>query len=224
VSVPVKITRYREKADKNSPEDGTDENRVFDRPRLILVEGADDQAIIAAMIRHEGLEDYHVHDMRGNTSWSSRLQAVMLEPTFSMNVRSLGLIKDADSNPGAAWDSCIGVLGNCNLPIPRAAAILAEGVPSVAIMIVPSISRPGAIEDLCMSSFDEARLACVDGYFACLGDPQYARTGSKGHVQAYLAGLPTAPRDLKVAADRGTLNMASSAFDELRAFVRTLAT
>ena len=90
-------------------------------------------------------------------------------------------------------------------------------------MIAPSMSSPGAIEDLCMASFDQARIACVQSYFACLGAAGHSQAQVKGYVQAYLAGLPTAPRDLKIAADRNTLDMASGAFDELRVFVHALA-
>jgi hypothetical protein len=211
MSVPVKITS------------SSSRDVIFDQPQVILVEGADDQAVVAAMIRHENLGNFHVHDMNGNTSWGRRLQAILRQPEFSVNIKALGLVKDADSNPNAAWDSCIGILRRHELPTPRTTASLAEGEISVAVMIVPSMSRHGAIEDLCMASFEETRLACVRGYFECLGAGSPLQATAKGEVQAYLAGLPTAPRDLKVAADRGTLNMTSDAFDELRAFVRALS-
>jgi hypothetical protein len=129
-------------------------NTTFSLPRLILVEGADDQAVLARLIKHENLAGFSIFNMSGNTAWTTRIQTFQLEPTF-----------------------------------------------------------------------DEARLACVRNYFACLGNPKYAQTGSKGYMQAYLAGLPTAPRDLTVAASRRTLDqyLATSAFDELRAFLRALA-
>ena len=148
---------------------GADRNAIFDQPRAILVEGADDQAIVAALIRHEGLEDFQVHDMRGNKSWGQRLETIIRQPEFSVTVKALGLIKDADANPNAAFDSCVGVLRRYSLPEPRGAGELAHGAISVAVMIAPSVSRQGAIEDLCMDSFDEAHLACVRSYFACLG-------------------------------------------------------
>ena len=105
---------------------------VFDLPHVILVEGADDQAVVASMIRYESLENFHVHDMRGNTSWGNRLETILRQPEFSISVKTLGLIKDADDNPKAAWDSCIGILQRCMLPTPRATAVLASG---------PSLSR-----------------------------------------------------------------------------------
>ncbi len=118
-----------------------------------------------------------------------------------MNVRTLGLIKDADDNPAAAWQSCAATVRNCGLHVPDRPAALAAGDIGVAIMIAPSMSGTGAIEDLCMTSFDEARMACVRGYFTCLGAGDYTRVQAKGHVQAYLAGLPGAPRNLAIAAN-----------------------
>jgi hypothetical protein len=200
-----------------------DDNVTFDKPHLILVEGADDQAVIAAMIRHETLEGFQVHNMSGKSSWGARVELIAGQPEFSVNVQSFGLVKDADTSPDAAWDSCTGVLQRCSLPVPTAAMNIATGQPSTAIMIVPSRSRQGAIEELCIDSFDESRSACVVGYFECLSNSGFTQTQAKGYVQAYLAGLETAPRDLKVASDRGKLDMADQAFDELRSFVRILA-
>jgi hypothetical protein len=200
-----------------------DDNVVFEKSCLVLVEGADDQSVVAAMVRHENLPDFQVHNMSGKSSWGARVELIVGQPEFLANVKALGLIKDADASPDASWDSCIGVLQRCSLPVPTVAVSIATGEPSTAVMIVPSRSRQGAIEELCIDSFDEPRLVCVADYFNCLSGRGFESLQEKGRIQAYLAGLESAPRDLKVASDRGELDMANQAFDELRSFVKILA-
>jgi|HubBroStandDraft_5_1064220.scaffolds.fasta_scaffold180672_2 hypothetical protein len=206
-----------------SSSESVNQNIIFKEPHLILVEGADDQALSALMIRHEGLENFRVHNMTGKTSWNRRIGVIAKQPDFQQNVTSLGLLRDADDDPGAAWDSCIGALKFCSLPTPREALELAAGTPNTAIMVVPSRTRRGAVEELCMDSFPEPRLACVDQYFGCLGENGVAPTHAKGRIQVYLAGLRDNPRDLVVACKKGLLDMGHPAFDELRGFIRALA-
>jgi hypothetical protein len=203
MSVPVRITWPGE------------ENLTFDQSHVILVEGADDQAVIKGIIEHEGLDDFLVIKMGGKDSWSGKLRVMKKDPTFEANVTTLGLMRDADQNPNGEWDSCADILKSCGLPTPGM-----DGTPSTEIMIVPSRERHGAIEELCLDSLDEVKLACVDSYFACLG----TEAKPKGRLQAYLAGLPGVPRDLTIAvSQRRHLDMGASAFNELRAFVRALA-
>lgn len=200
-----------------------DEGISFSEPHLILVEGGDDQAVIAAMIRHEEVDGFRVHNMTGNSTWASRLAVIVKDSSFQDNVRSLGLVKDADTNPRATWDSCVGVLGALNLPVPTAVVTLARGNCSTVILVVPDNQSNGAIEELCFRAFDTSRLECVERYMACIRAAEDFRASGKNRIQAYLAGLRTAPRDIAVAANRNLLDMSDTAFDELRKFVRLLA-
>ncbi|HUC58932.1 MAG TPA: DUF3226 domain-containing protein [Streptosporangiaceae bacterium] len=201
-----------------------DENVTFEEPFLILVEGGDDQAVVAAMVRHEKLENFRVHNMFGKASWTARAAVIAKAPEFVTNVKAMGLVRDSDNDPNAAWDSCVSALKACSFPVPAKSALSASGQRSAAILIVPARDEQGAIEELCAKSFDPDRLACVDSYYACLGAAGVSPNSSKGRSQAYLAGLRSAPRDLAVAASRGLLDMTHESFDELRAFVHSLAT
>jgi len=199
------------------------DNIRFEEPHLVLVEGGDDQALIAAMIRHEGLSNFRVHNMFGTSSWTARFGAIAKQLDFRTNVKSVGLLKDADNNPDGAWESCRAALINSGLPAPFEPSVLAGAEICTAIMIAPSRSELGAIEELCLRSFDAGRITCVDGYFACLAGHSPNLNQAKGYVQAYLAGLRSAPRDLAVACNRNLINMGHTAFDEVRTFVRALA-
>jgi len=178
----------------------------FDHPSLILVEGIDDRSVAAGLIEHEGLEGFQVHDMR--------------DPSFESNVKTLGLVRDADDNPARAWTSSLNALNTAGLSLPREPIVIAAGNPSIAVMIVPSHEDKGAIEELCMRSFDPNRIRCVGRYMECVNESREVAT--KAFVQAYLAGLNPLCRDLGIAAKKGTLDFSHEAFNGLRRFVRNL--
>ena len=132
-------------------------------------------------------------------------------------------MKDADEDPDAVWASCRDTLIRSSLPVPTAAVQLAEGHPSTAVMVIPSRDGRGALEELCIESFDAGRLECVNRYFDCLSPGNSSSARVKARVQAYLAGLQSAPRDITVAVINRELDMSNSAFDELRHFVHLLS-
>ncbi len=192
----------------------------FDHPSLILVEGIDDRSVAAGLIEHEGLEGFQVHDMVGKDKWGVRIKALVRDPSFESNVKTLGLVRDADDNPARAWTSSLNALNTAGLSLPREPIVIAAGNPSIAVMIVPSHEDKGAIEELCMRSFDPNRIRCVGRYMECVNESREVAT--KAFVQAYLAGLNPLCRDLGIAAKKGTLDFSHEAFNGLRRFVRNL--
>ena len=186
------------------------------------MEGKYDRAVIAGLITYEDLpvDNFHIHDMIGRASWRQGLKGFMLQDGFN-DILSLGLVRDADSNPEAAWQSCRDALAAARLPVPDAPDRLKNGAPAVAVTIVPSSAEVGAIEELCWMTFNSDLRTCVDSYFQCAGTATTAQ--KKEQVQVYLAGLNPPHPDLSVAAREHALDFSNSAFDTLRNFVRMLA-
>jgi hypothetical protein len=202
--------------------EGRDKLVAFRSSHLILVEGSDDRAVIANLIGHEGVpgDNFHIHNMVGNRGWPEALKGFMQTAGFE-DVLSLGLIRDADTNPAGTWQSCRDALANAGLPVPSAPDQLQNGRPAVAVTLVPSSTGIGALEELCWMSFDPELCTCVDSYFQCTGNIEAVK--KKEQVQVYLAGLRRPCPNLAIAADRRTLDFSNSAFDTLRNFVRMLA-
>jgi len=202
--------------------EGRDKITAFRSPHLILVEGSDDRAVIANLIDHEGLlvDNFHIHNMIGNRGWPEALKGFIQTDGFE-NILSLGLVRDADTNPAGTWQSCRDALANAGLPVPGAPDQLQNGRPAVAVTLVPSSAGIGALEELCWMSFDSDLCICVDSYFQCAGNGKAVR--KKEQVQVYLAGLGRPCPNLAIAAERRTLDFSNSAFDTLRNFVRMLA-
>jgi hypothetical protein len=192
----------------------------FTQERLVLVEGSDDQAVIAALVEHEGLEGFQIHNMGGKSGWTTRLQAIVVDEGFKDNVRALGLMRDADNDAAACWQSCKAALEAADLVAPAQAGEVAPGDPATCVAIVPSAAGLGAIEEVCLASFPADRMTCVGSYFGCLdGDEEPAQRPSKALVQVYLASLDPLARSLTIAARKRQLNVAHEAFDSLRSFL-----
>jgi hypothetical protein len=189
------------------------------QPYLVLVEGSDDQAIVAGLIRFESIEGFHIHNMIGKDEWTRKLRGICRSRGFG-RVHGLGLVRDADSDGASQFQSCRTSLEVAKLPVPTATSVLEAGRPAVAIFIVPETTRVGAIEEVCLPSFDAARMGCVDGYFSCL--PGAVATKPKASVQTYLAGLQPSCRDLKVAVREGLIDFSHATFDGLREFLHEL--
>lgn len=200
-------------------EEGRNALTSFEQPRVVLVEGSDDQAIIAALIEHESMQGFHVHNMIGKSRWTGKLRAICRVRGFG-KVVGLGLVRDADTNGQAEWDSCRSALTAARLPLPSAPGQLQPGRPSVAVAIVPALASTGAIEELCLSSFELDRLTCVDSYFRCL--PTSPNPSSKAIVQTYLAGLQPARTNLADAARHGALDLSHPTFDSLKELLQEI--
>lgn len=202
-------------------QESTNELDKLEQPHMVLVEGTVDQAIVLAMIKHESLDDFHVHNMKGKDNWRGKIKAIARATGFRRVVTSLGLLRDADTNGQNQFQSCASALTAAGLPTPTRPGELAEGRPAVAIEIVPSIDSTGAVEELCLPSFNIGRRECADRYFECLGGVG-AQYETKAYVQAYLAGFRPHHNDLRVAADRDALDLRHETFDGLRRFLREL--
>lgn len=195
----------------------------FTKPYLVLVEGADDQAVVAALVEYESLDDFQIHDMKGKTKWSDKLRAIVSDVEFGRNVRALGLIRDADASPAGAWRSCKAAIESAGLVTPARPMQFGAGSPVTGISIVPSYGVSGAIEEVCLASFPADRVNCVRSYFECLDKNRHGSAReSKAYVQAYLASAIPPRRDLQIAAKSGILDLSNASFDELRTFLRNL--
>jgi hypothetical protein len=193
------------------------------KPRLILVEGPDDKAVIEGLLAHHGLGGFQIQDMEGNTNWTDKIRALMLDGGFP-DVIGLGLVRDADSSASRTWQSCKATLENLGLPVPDRRGELRAGNPAICVTIVPSNEGSGAIEELCVASFSQDRMNCVDSFFNCADGSRAGRVShdSKARVQAYLSCLVPPIRDLRIAARANILPWSNAAFDELRRFLHNL--
>ena len=137
-------------------------------PHVLVVEGREEEMFFGALIKHLGLRNIQIMGIGGKANLRRNLRALTLSPRFT-EVISLGVVRDANDNPGAAFQSVHDALQAVNLPVPERYLVPAGDSPQVTVMILPEEGVPGMLEDLCLKSVaqDSATL-CVAQYFQCL--------------------------------------------------------
>jgi hypothetical protein len=162
------------------------------KPKILLVEGKDEEILFAEILKVIDLDDIQVIEVGGSSkfhpsikNWKSR--------TGSDIVTSIGVVRDADNDPQAAFQSVCSGLQGAGLPIPEAPLLSATNHKySVTILIVPGTNKKGMIENVCLNSVsDDPAMECVDQFFECLEIKHrilFEDRIPKSRLRIYLAG------------------------------------
>lgn len=194
------------------------------KPKLLVVEGKDDECFFCALIEFLRIEDIQVAGVGGKGQFRGQLRAIIKDDDFS-KVISLGVIRDADKNPEDAFKSVRDGLQAVGLPAPKRPHLSTKGRPKVTVMIVPSFNRQGALEDLCLDTLaDDSALKCVKQYFECLDNQNIELPSelSKAKIRVFLSSRrdPTLP--LGISAQKGYWPLDHKAFEKVKMFLQTL--
>ena len=194
------------------------------KPKLLLVEGRDEELVLGALLRHLGIHDVQVQNYGGKNRLGYFLATVTGEPNFDQ-IQSLGIVRDADDNAHSALESVQSGLRNVDLPIPQIFLAPAGNAPTVSVFIMPDNGGPGALERLCLNAWaEDPAMPCVDAFMQCVQDnvdkPPVA--ADKARLHAFLASREDPDLRLGLAAQRGYLPWHNPAFAELATFLQNL--
>lgn len=189
----------------------------------LLVEGKDAQNFFREIVRRLSLPDVDVQDFGGVDQLRQFLAAFVAAPEFG-NVRSIGIVRDAELSARGAFQSVRDALERAALPAPTRPDESARGNPSVRVLILPGDGQPGMLETLLCRTFAESPVArCIDDFLQCAedaGQPVHRRDKARAH--AWLATHPLPHVSVGVAALKGYWNVDHQALDEVRRFVTAL--
>ncbi|MFQ6116040.1 MAG: DUF3226 domain-containing protein [bacterium] len=188
------------------------------RSRILVVEGKDEELFFSGLINH-------FLGIGGKDKLRRNLKALKSAPNFAQVV-SLGLVRDADENPTAAFQSVRDALRAEKLPAPEHPIEPAGYSPQVTIMILPDESTPGMLEDLCLRAVArDPAMHCVEQYFQCLQERYripLPHKMSKAKVHVFLASRSEPDRRLGEAAKAGYWPWDNEAFERLKKFLDLL--
>ncbi len=196
----------------------------IEKPKFLIVEGKDDECFFCAFIEYLGLSDIQVAGIGGKDKIKGNLKALIREPNFPQVV-SLGVVRDADLNPKDAFISVRNALLAAGLSSPKKPLSTVKGPPKVSIMIIPSPTQNGSLEDLCLEAVanDPAQI-CANQYFDCLRsqniDPP--KELSKARVRVFLSSREDPTLLLGISAQKGYWPFDNKAFASIRKFVQSL--
>jgi len=199
---------------------------TIQQPKQLLLEGADPCAFFASLIRRLALPLIQLQNFGGIDQLRPFLKALAISPHFSERVGVVAVIRDAEADPRAAYQSVTDAISHAGLtPPPRPGEISRGTSPLTAVYVLPDPFSPGMLETLCVSALTgEPDFHCVDEFLACvaLGSPNPPTNQHKARLYSYLASRQRPGLRIGPAAEANYLALDAPQFQPLIAFLRSL--
>lgn len=197
---------------------------------LLLVEGNDEVRFFNAFLNFLNIRPIQITSVYGKDNFAPFLRNSVIVSRNFLQLKKLILVRDADDDAQAAFQSLGSALTGAGLPVPHDPFLnWATGYPFVSIAILPDGNSRGTLEDLCLRSIQDndensAALNCVEQYLICRGLSPGAESGwdSKARLHSYLAVGNRPGLRLGEAADAGVWDWGSPALRPLASFLGQL--
>lgn len=195
---------------------------------LLLVEGIDDARFMDAFLKSMNKSGIQIARVGGTPNFGPFLSGTLANARNLSQLNKLAIIRDADNDPQAAFQSLCALLTRANFHAPPQPWIALPGRLSVSVAILPDENSTGNLEDLCLRALEEnyegmKALQCVDSYLFCRNPaivPNSQR--SKARLHSYLAVADEPGRRLGEAADAGMWDWTAPALRPLATFLGQL--
>ena len=191
----------------------------------LLVEGNDQRNFFEAFIDHLSLEHIQIQNFGGVSELRDFLDGFVSATGFRQIVQSLGIVRDAETSAGSAFQSVQSSLRNAELPMPDSPAKRTGISPAVTVLILPGDNRSGMLETLLCESFaDTAANHCIDDFFTCVENlPDVSiKNPDKARAQAYLTTKPDPHFSVGAAAKKDYWDLDHRVFGNVRDFLQKI--
>lgn len=188
----------------------------------LLVDGRDAVEFFRAFLAELTLPSIQVQNYGGNNELRGFLKALRNQAGFETIVRSLKIIRDAEVDAGAAFQSVCSALAGANLPVPSRPLAPVGPRPLVNVLILPESAVPGMLESRCLRAVeDDPAMECIEQYFQCVEARmgRLPRMMPKARVQTFLASRERPGLRLGQAARAGYWPWDSPALQHVRQFL-----
>ena len=198
---------------------------AINQSKQLLVEGIDDSEFFKALLKHLTISDIQVQNIQGKDKLRQFLTLLVSATNFE-SVQSVGVIRDADQDASAAFDSVCSALKLVDLNRPRQVGTISTGQPRTGIYILPGLdANSGMLEDLCLNMLEtEAAIVCIDEYFQCLSSEgiQPPRNFAKAKITAFLASRHELKQRVGYAMNQDYWNWEHPCLSPLKEFLKAL--
>jgi hypothetical protein len=197
---------------------------IISKPKVLAVEGKDDQFFFEALAKFLNLTDIQVVAMQGGFPLKAKIASVKNITTFEKTVSSFGVAIDANTDYKATLGSLKNALSSLGLAVPAGCLTSNGNSPKITIMLVPSGATNGMLEDLCLAALQsEPIMECINNYFVCLEkNGKNQRYPSKARIHVYLASLAESDLRLGEAAKNGYIPFNKTEFNDAKTFLKML--
>lgn len=193
--------------------------------KLILVEGKDEVEFFGDLLSKNGYTSFQILSHNGKSNFKNILQLVVNDQNFD-TVSSLAIIRDADNDFNAAFDSIIYHLKNNNIPIPSSPnTTITKNNMTVGVFVMPSIGSVGMLESLVLTSvIGNPVLSLSDQYIQELSASESLKPNNiyKAKLHAYLSGMKEYVPSIGMAVKKNYFDLNNSCFDDIKEFIQSL--
>ena len=201
------------------------ESSIILKRNLLVVEGTDECFFFRALLAKLNLNNIQIICYEGKTRFRHFISALVATPGWA-NVQTLGISRDADEDPTAAFQSVVSSLRATGLSSPRRPLEITRSHPKTVVLILPDEASQGMLEDLCLRTVQrDSAMTCVNRFFQCLGDKRVPspRNIAKAKVHVFLASRKDADKRLGEGALAGYWNFSSRSITHVKGFLRLVA-
>lgn len=208
--------------------------------KILIVEGKDEISFVNCLLKTIAIDNIQLWDSQGKDKIQKALKAIKLLPGFE-SVTSIGILRDADSNPQGAFESVKADLRLSGYPVPANIGERSEkdGL-SVSAFILPGGGNIGMLETLAWQSVEAEPIAAEITQFLgnCRellpseeqhGPPGYGPPGwrkprneEKAKMHALLSTMVEAQPRMGIAAQKGYFDLRHAAFTSLADYLRSI--
>jgi hypothetical protein len=193
----------------------------IDKPYVVFVEGKDEENVLDSILSAQGQTEVQCVVVGGKDKFALKVPAAVNITGFK-NVRSLAIIRDADDDAEATFQSVRAVLTKAQLPCPdQPGQWLTTSTPRVGVYIVPGSGRPGFLEHLFLEAHQQHPffLCCQDFSAACTNAGRATAFDPKELSYSLMVALGTPEPRLGRAFESGRVTADHQAFAPLKAFL-----
>lgn len=194
---------------------------------LLLVEGKDPLNFFEALCNHLSLSrQLQIMNFGGVGELRGFLAGLRGRSGFR-NVKSIGIIRDAEKDAAAAFQSVQAGLRRIDLEVPNEPEQCSGTQPAVGIMILPGQGRKGMLETmLCETFVDGPECHCIDAFFRCVQKQcpgANIKNPDKARARAFLATKPDSYPSVGIAARKGYWPLDHEVLEPARTFLKSVA-
>ena len=195
---------------------------------LLLVEGRDPLNFFEALCNHLSLSrQLQAMNFGGVKELGGFLVGLRGRSGF-WNVKSIGIIRDAETGAAAALQSVHTSLKHAGLTIPNEPEQLSrDGQPAVGVLILPGQDKSGMLETLLCETFvDGPECQCINAFFKCVEEQcpdANIKNRDKARARAFLATKPDSYPSVGIAARKGYWPLDHEALEPVRTFLKSVA-
>ena len=206
--------------------------------KLLLVEGQDEVSFFDVLLKHLDLRDVQVIEVGGRDKFRLEFPNIRNLTNNFETLTSYAVIRDADVDKAAAFQSVKGVLAANGQTAPNSVDTWDLNTsPKVGVYILPGEDEPGMLEDLCLQTVTGTPvMPCVVSFMECLREKLedappnqerhpgeeyfYPRNPHKAKAKAFLASLYGDIPSVGIAARKGIWRLDHAALRPLVDFLR----